>query len=61
MRAAEQHDGHRLGLLALHQGDHLEEFVQRAEAAGEGHQRLGAHHEMHLAQREVVELEAQLG
>jgi hypothetical protein len=59
--AAEQHDGHRLGLLALHQRDHLEQLVQRAEATREGHQGLGAHHEVHLAQREVVELEAQLG
>jgi hypothetical protein len=56
---AEQHDGHRLGLAGLHQREHLEQFVQRAKAAGEGHQRLGAHHEVHLAQREVVELEAQ--
>ena len=38
----------------------LEQFVQRAEAAGEAHQRDAAHQEVHLAQREVVELEAQL-
>ena len=52
---AEQHDRHLARLPGLHQRDHLEQLVQRAEAAREGHQRLGPHHEMHLADGEVVE------
>ena len=47
-------------LAGLHQRQHLEQLVERAEAAGEAHQRDRAHQEVHLAQREVVELEAQL-
>jgi hypothetical protein len=58
--AAEQQDGAAAALAGLHQRHGLEQLVQRAEAAGEAHQRDAAHHEVHLAQREVVELEAQL-
>ncbi len=56
---AKQHDGHGLGLAGLYQREHFKQFVQRAKAAGEGDQGLGAHHEVHFAQREVVELEGQ--
>ena len=44
--------------LAERQG--VEQLVERAEAAGEDDQRLRPQQEVHLAQREVVELEAQL-
>ena len=44
----------------MHQRDHFEQFVHGAEAARKRDQRLGADHEVHLAQREVVELEVQL-
>jgi hypothetical protein len=47
-------------LAGLHQRHRLEQLVQRAEAARETHQRDAAHQEVHLAQREVVKLEAQL-
>ena len=56
---AEQDDGDRLGLLGLHQGHHFKQLIERSEPAGESHQCLGPHHEMHFAGREVVELEAQ--
>ena len=59
--APEQQDGAAPRLAGLHQRHHLEQLVERAEAAGKAHQRHAAHEEVHLAQREVVELEAQLG
>lgn len=58
--APEQQDRPRAALAGLDQRQRLEQFVEGAEAAGEAHQRDAAHHEVHLAQREVVELEAQL-
>ena len=48
-------------LAGLDQRQRLEQFVERAEAAGETHQRHRAHQEVHLAQPEIVELEAELG
>ena len=57
--AVEQHDRNRR--RPCRSGDSvssLEQFVHRAEAAGENHQRVGAHGQMHLAHGEVVELEA---
>ena len=59
VRRTHEDEGDPAHLAGLHQGEHLEQLVQRAEAAGEGHQRLRAHQKVHLAQREVVELEAQ--
>ncbi len=44
----------------LDQGQRLEHLVERAEAAGEDRDRLGAHQEVHLADGEVVEVEAEL-
>ena len=41
--------------------EHLEELVQRAVAAREHHQRDGPEQEVHLADGEVVEVEAQMG
>ena len=53
--------GTGLAFLVLNQRDGLEQLVQRTEAAGKSHQGFGAHHEMHFAQRKVVELETQAG
>ena len=47
--APEQQDGARPALLGLDQREGFEQLVQRAEAAGEAHQRDGAHQEVHLA------------
>ena len=38
----------------------LEQFVERAETAGKRHQRVGAHREVQLADREVVKLKGQI-
>jgi hypothetical protein len=60
-RSVDEH-GDLLGqLLGLRQGQQLEHLVQRAEAAGKDHQRLGQIGEPELAHEEVVELEVQVG
>ena len=59
--APEEQDRPHPRLAGLHQRQHLEQLVERAEAAGEADQGDRAHQEVHLAQREVVELEAELG
>ena len=46
-------------LAGLAEGQDLEQFVHGAEAAGEHHQRRGAHREMHLAHGEIVEAEGE--
>ncbi len=56
---AEQQDRDGLYLAGLHQRQQLEKLVERAKAAGEHGQRTGTQQEMHLAQREIVELEGQ--
>ena len=50
-----------LGLARLDQGQHLEQLVERPEAAGEGDQRLGQVEEPVFPYEEVMELEVQLG
>ena len=58
---ADQHDRHRLDRARLDEGQHLEQLVERAVAARERDQRLGAQQEMQLAQGEIVEAETELG
>ena len=57
---AEQDDRHALHAAGLDQRQRLEELVQRAEAAGKHRDRLGAQEEVHLADGEIVEVEAEL-
>ena len=59
--AAEEQDRHRLDLAGLDQGQQLERLVERAEAAREDRHRARAQQEVHLPQREIVELEAERG
>ena len=47
-------------LAGLDQGQRLEQLVQRAEAAGQDHERVGVLHEHHLAGEEVAELDAEV-
>src|SRR5690606_14131446 len=56
----EDENGNGLHLAGLNQCQHFKKLVERAEAAGEHRQRAGAHGEVHLAQRKIMELEAQL-
>ena len=58
--AAEQQDRQRPHLAGLDQGQQLEHLVARAVAAGEHRHRPRPDQEVHLAQREIVKLEAQL-
>ena len=58
--AAEQQDRQRPHLAGLDQGQQLEHLVERAEAAGEHRDRARAQQEVHLPQREIVELEAEV-
>src|SRR6266851_7658765 len=57
---ADQHHRQRLDLSRLYQGQHLEQFVEGAVTAREGHQRPRAQQEVQLAQREIAETKAQL-
>src|SRR5262249_41732918 len=58
---AEEHDGHAfLHLARLPQGEHLEELVEGAEAAGEQHDRLREIYEPELAHEKIVEMKVQL-
>ena len=57
---AEQQHRDRLHLAGLDQRQQLEHLVERAEPAREHRHRPRAHQEVHLAQREVVELERQV-
>ena len=57
---AEKHDRHALAqLVRLHQGQDLEQLVERAIAAGEQHDRLGQVDEPELAHEEVMKIEVQ--
>ncbi len=58
--AADQHDGDTRHLAGLHQGEHLEQFVERAVAAWEGDQRPRTQQKVHLAQGEIAEAEGKL-
>ena len=51
--------GNFLHAARLAQRERVEQFVDRAEAAGKHDQRLGPQQEVQLAQREIVELKAQ--
>ena len=59
--AADQDDGDRLSFAGLHQTKRLEELVERAVAPRERHERASPQHEVHLAQGEIAELEAEFG
>ena len=56
---AHQHDRHHVHLARLQQRERLEQFIERAESAGERDQGAGALQEMKLAHREIVEAETQ--
>src|SRR3546814_20432137 len=56
---AEQYDRDRLDLAGLNQRQQLEHLVERAEAARKDAHGARAEQEVHLAQREIVKLEAQ--
>ena len=58
---AEEDDRQGALLARLHQRQGLEELVERAVAAGEGDQRARAHQEVHLAEGEIVEVDAEPG
>ena len=58
---AEENDRHLLHPASLHQRQRFKQFVQRAEAARESRDCLGTHEEMHLADGEIVEVEAEFG
>ena len=57
----DQHNRNRRRLAGLGERQHLEQFIQGAEAAGKRHQRPRPHHEMQFAQREIAKFEAQFG
>ena len=59
LAAVEDHEQLLRELLRLRQRQDLEHLVERAEAAGKNHQRLGQVGEPELAHEEVVELEVQ--
>src|SRR5690606_10328896 len=54
-RVVQQDYGHQRTLAGLHQGHHLQRFVEGAEAARAEHQRIGLLDEEKLAQEEEVE------
>src|SRR5664280_2858778 len=56
---AHEDDREALHLPGLDERERLEELVQRAVAARERDERAGAHEQVHLADAEVVELEAE--
>src|SRR5215472_3018516 len=56
--SAKEHDRHALSCLArLHQGQDLEQLVERAETAREQHNRLGEVDKPELPHEEVMEVE----
>src|SRR5271169_94547 len=59
VRAAHEDDRDAFHLPRLDERERLEELVQRAVAAGERDERAGSHEEVHLADAEVVESEAE--
>ena len=56
--SAHQDDRERADLPALDERGGLEQFVQRAQAAGHDDERAGVLHEADLAREEVAELDA---
>ena len=52
-----QHDRHRRGFVRLDQCHRLEEFVERAESAGQADRADGVFEEQHLAHKEIVEVD----
>src|SRR5262245_21698233 len=59
--AAVKDNRDRLHAVDLTQGEHFEQFVERAEAAGKKDQPLSPQQEVHLANREIAKAETQLG
>lgn len=57
----EQQEGHPLHATGLDQRQGFEQFVQCPEPAGKHANCPGAHQEVHLADRKIVEIERQLG
>ena len=57
----EQDDWKFLHALCLSQRQRVEQFIERAESPGKDNECFGSQQEVHLAQREVMELKAQLG
>ena len=57
---AEQNDREAGDLAGLHQGERLEQLVQRPETAGQADERLGVLHEHRLAREEVPEVDPQI-
>src|SRR3546814_8657929 len=57
--SAEQNDRQRLHLAGLDERQEFEAFVERAEATGEDGYRPRAKQEVHLAEREIRELQAE--
>ena len=58
--AADEHDREADDLVRLHQGQRLEQLVERAEAARQHHEALGVLHEHRLAREEVPEVDAEV-
>ena len=58
--AAHEQHGEVADLAGLDEGECLEHLVERAEPAGEHHERRRVAHEHHLAREEVMELERQV-
>lgn len=59
-RLSDENDGDVAGFARLKKGQRLEQFVERAEAPRERHQRPRAEQEMHLAQGEITKLETEI-
>ena len=60
VRGPDQHDREVADLAGLDEGQRLEQLVERAEAAGQDHERVGVLHEHRLAGEEVAELDAEV-
>ena len=58
---AEQQDRHRPHLAGLDQGQKFEHFVERPEPAREHRHCPRSEQEVHLAKREIMELETEVG
>ena len=55
-----QHDGKFLNFSGELEIQDLEQFVERPKTAWEHDKRIGPHHQMHLAHREIMEAEGQI-
>lgn len=57
VRFPKKNDGDFLHAIGLPKRQSIEQFVQRSKTAGKNDEGFGAQQEMHLAQREIMELE----